>query len=137
MKTSLRRFSLRLSLVAMILCLYAALPGRGLALEVAGSMDPAVMTPLVSQSQEEENIWFFRKPDSIHYQTMYTSPVAYAYLEYWIEEFKENMCIYVQLEDASNPNEVKFLFEESEPAQELKMVDFGFLKKYLVQQVRM
>lgn len=113
MKTSLRRFSLRLSLVAMILCLYAALPGQGLALEMAGSMDPAVMTPLAPQSQAEGTVLFQSVPEPISYSFIYEWNGKAEYSTYFrLVNFSDGMAVRVQLDDAANPDGVKFSYPD-------------------------
>ena len=56
---------MRLSLIAMVLCLCAAWPGHGLAWGMAGSASPAGMTPGVSQSSAEGEVQFFDTPEPV------------------------------------------------------------------------
>ena len=53
MKTILRGISMRLSLIAMVLCLCAAWPGHGLAWGMAGSASLAGMTPGAPQGRRK------------------------------------------------------------------------------------
>ena len=64
---------MRLSLIAMVLCLCAAWPGHGLAWGMAGSASPAGMTPGARQSQAEGEVRFSNTLDPVAYSFIYNS----------------------------------------------------------------
>ena len=110
MKTILRGISMRLSLIAMVLCLCAAWPGHGLAWGMVGSADPA-----------EGEVRFYAHPYPVSYGFISKwNPVAAEYIDFSAEHFTEGMVMRVQLANTANPDGVVFRFgEESEPAQAL------------------
>ena len=137
MKTILRGISMRLSLIAMVLCLCAAWPGHGLAWGMAGSASLAGMTPGAPQSQAEGEVRFTSTLDPVAYCFIYEwNPVATWSLNFNIENFTKGMAIRVQLVNTANPDGVEFRFEDSEPAQTLdnggfwipdeKLTDYGY-----------
>lgn len=110
---------MRLSLIAMVLCLCAALPGHGLAWSMAGSASPAEMTPEAPRSQAEEEVQFDFVPDSVSYAFMYDQKAS-RHVSFVALNFKEGMAVRVQLDDAANPNGIEFGFNgDNEPAQAL------------------
>ncbi len=108
MKTSLRRFSLRLSLVAMILCLYAALPGQGLA-----------------WGQTDGEVRFGNTPDPVSYGFIYDSNETTDYSHFFVSGFTEGMAVRVQLADKANPNGVRFAIWANDAESMLDLVDGG------------
>ena len=70
---------MRLSLIAMVLCLCAAWPGHGLAWGMTGSASPAGMTPGAPQSQAKGEVRFSNTLD----------PVAYSFIYKWDRELHE------------------------------------------------
>ena len=137
MKTILRGISMRLSLIAMVLCLCAAWPGHGLAWGMAGSASPAGMTPGARQSQAEGEVRFSNTLDPVAYSFIYKwDPMATWSLNFNIENFTKGMAVRVQLANTANPDGVEFRFEDSEPAQTLdnggfwipdeKLTDYGY-----------
>ena len=137
MKTILRGISMRLSLIAMVLCLCAAWPGHGLAWGMVGSASLAGMTPGAPQSQAEGEVRFTSTLDPVAYCFIYEwNPVATWSLNFNIENFTKGMAIRVQLVNTANPDGVEFRFEDSEPAQTLdnggfwipdeKLTDYGY-----------
>ena len=137
MKTILRGISMRLSLIAMVLCLCAAWPGHGLAWGMAGSASLAGMPPGAPQSQAEGEVRFTSTLDPVAYCFIYEwNPVATWSLNFNIENFTKGMAIRVQLVNTANPDGVEFRFEDSEPAQTLdnggfwipdeKLTDYGY-----------
>lgn len=128
---------MRLSLIAMVLCLCAAWPGHGLAWGMAGSASLAGMTPGAPQSQAEGEVRFTSTLDPVAYCFIYEwNPVATWSLNFNIENFTKGMAIRVQLVNTANPDGVEFRFEDSEPAQTLdnggfwipdeKLTDYGY-----------
>ena len=128
---------MRLSLIAMVLCLCAAWPGHGLAWGMAGSASLAGMTPGAPQSQAEGEVRFSNTLDPVAYCFIYEwNPVATWSLNFNIENFTKGMAIRVQLVNTANPDGVEFRFEDSEPAQTLdnggfwipdeKLTDYGY-----------
>ena len=107
MKTILRGISMRLSLIAMVLCLCAAWPGHGLAWGMAGSADPA-----------EGEVRFYAHPYPVSYGFISKwNLVAAEYIDFSAEHFTEGMVMRMQLANTANPDGVVFRFgEESEPA---------------------
>lgn len=101
---------MRLSLIAMVLCLCAAWPGHGLAWGMVGSADPA-----------EGEVRFYAHPYPVSYGFISKwNPVAAEYIDFSAEHFTEGMVMRVQLANTANPDGVVFRFgEESEPAQAL------------------
>lgn len=114
---------MRLSLIAMVLCLCAALPGHGLAWSMAGSASPAGMTPEAPRSLAEGEVQFIRVPGLVAYGFLYNYDSrlkSTQYMNFGIENFMEGMAIRVQLDDATNPDGIEFRFDDdSEPAQAL------------------
>ena len=128
---------MRLSLIAMVLCLCAAWPGHGLAWGMAGSASPAGMTPGARQSQAEGEVRFSNTLDPVAYSFIYKwDPMATWSLNFNIENFTKGMAVRVQLANTANPDGVEFRFEDSEPAQTLdnggfwipdeKLTDYGY-----------
>lgn len=128
---------MRLSLIAMVLCLCAAWPGHGLAWGMAGSASPAGMTPGAPQSQAEGEVRFSYTLDPVAYCFIYKwNPVATWSLNFDIVNFTKGMAVRVQLVNTANPDGVEFRFEDSEPAQTLdnggfwipdeKLTDYGY-----------
>ena len=118
---------MRLSLIAMVLCLCAAWPGHGLAWGMAGSPDPAGLTPGAPQSSAEGEVRFSNTLEPVAYCFIYNStsgPMADRYLNFDVQNFTEGMAVRMQLANTANPDGVEFRFEDSEPAQTL--VDGGF-----------
>ncbi|WP_195205511.1 T9SS type A sorting domain-containing protein [Parabacteroides distasonis] len=138
MKTILRGISRRLSLIAMVLCLCAAWPGHGLAWGMAGSAEPAGMTPGVPQGQTEREVRITHAPGLLSYAFLYERESVLrsnAYMNFGVENFTEGMAVRVQLENAANPDGIEFRFNnDTEPAQELENGGFwvpdGKLNKY-------
>ncbi|WP_165155210.1 T9SS type A sorting domain-containing protein [Parabacteroides sp. ZJ-118] len=108
MNTFLRRFSLRLSLVAMILCLYAALPGQGLA-----------------WGQTGEEVGFRTTPDPVSYAFVYNSNEATHYSYFSVSGFTEGMAVRVQLADKANPNGIRMSYWANGSESMLELVDGG------------
>ena len=109
MKTILRGISMRLSLIAMVLCLCAAWPGHGLAWGMAGSASPAGMTPGARQSQAEGEVRFSNTLDPVAYSFIYKwDPMATWSLNFNIENFTKGMAVRVQLANTANPDGVEF-----------------------------
>lgn len=98
---------MRLSLIAMVLCLCAAWPGHGLAWGMAGSADPA-----------EGEVRFYAHPYPVSYGFISKwNLVAAEYIDFSAEHFTEGMVMRMQLANTANPDGVVFRFgEESEPA---------------------
>ena len=128
---------MRLSLIAMVLCLCAAWPGHGLAWGMAGSASLAGMTPGAPQSQAEGEVRFTSTLDPVAYCFIHEwNPVATWSLNFNIENFTKGMAVRVQLVNTANPDGVEFRFEDSEPAQALdnggfwipdeKLTDYGY-----------
>ena len=128
---------MRLSLIAMVLCLCAAWPGHGLAWGMAGSASLAGMTPGAPQSQAEGEVRFSNTLDPVAYSFIYKwDPMATWSLNFNIENFTKGMAVRVQLANTANPDGVEFRFEDSEPAQTLdnggfwipdeKLTDYGY-----------
>lgn len=126
MKTILRGISMRLSLIAMVLCLCAAWPGHGQAWGMAGSASPA-----------EEGVRFSDTPGPVSYGFIsdFNSKPSIP-LSFYTENFTKGMVIRVQLADKANPYGLEFYFGYgNEPAQTLdnggfwvpddKLSDFG------------
>lgn len=125
MKTILRGISMRLSLIAMVLCLCAAWPGHGLAWGMAGSASPAGMTPGVSRSSAEGEVQFFDTPDPVAYGFLQSydpgGVMAMEYMTFGVKNFEEGMAVRVQLANAANPDGIKFSFDYwTEPEQTLE-----------------
>ena len=128
---------MRLSLIAMVLCLCAAWPGHGLAWGMTGSASPAGMTPGAPQSQAKGEVRFSNTLDPVAYSFIYKwDPMATWSLNFNIENFTKGMAVRVQLANTANPDGVEFRFEDSEPAQTLdnggfwipdeKLTDYGY-----------
>ncbi len=108
MKTTLRRFSLRLSLVAMILCLYAALPGQGLA-----------------WGQTDGEVRFSSSPNPVSYEFIYDSKETTNYPYFYVSGFTEGMAVRVELADKANPNGIKLGIWANDSESTLDWVDGG------------
>lgn len=126
---------MRLSLIAMVLCLCAAWPGHGLAWGMAGSASPAGMTPGARQSQAEGEVRFIGTPDKVSYSFINewnTKPNYYLYFN--VENFTEGMAMRVQLEDAANPGGIEFRFNsDANPMQTLDNGGFWVPEEMLSQ----
>ena len=84
---------MRLSLIAMVLCLCAAWPGHGLAWGMVGSADPA-----------EGEVRFYAHPYPVSYGFISKwNPVAAEYIDFSAEHFTEGMVMRVQLANTANP----------------------------------
>ena len=107
---------MRLSLIAMVLCLCAAWPGHGLAWGMVGSAGDNR-----AQSRAEGRYGFTLTPYPVSYGFISKwNPVAAEYIDFSAEHFTEGMVMRVQLANTANPDGVVFRFgEESEPAQAL------------------
>ncbi|WP_455629470.1 T9SS type A sorting domain-containing protein [Parabacteroides sp.] len=93
MRTNLQRISWRLSLIMMALCLYAALPGQG-----------------VAWGQTEGEVRFYSHPSSVSYSFIYEgdSEGATEYVHFSASNFTEGMAMRVQLADGVALDGVKF-----------------------------
>lgn len=116
---------MRLSLIAMVLCLCAAWPGHGLAWGMAGPASPAGMTPEAPGSQAEGEVRFFDTPDPVAYGFLQSydpgGVMAMEYMTFGVENFEEGMAVRVQLANAANPDGIKFSFDYwTEPEQTLE-----------------
>lgn len=135
MKTILRGISMRLSLIATVLCLCAALPGHGRAWGMAGSASPAGMLPEAPRSQAEGEVRFIGTPDKVSYSFINewnTKPNYYLYFN--VENFTEGMAMRVQLEDAANPGGIEFRFNsDANPMQTLDNGGFWVPEEMLSQ----
>lgn len=107
MRTSLRRFSLRRSLVAAALGLCAALPGYGVAPGVMGSADPAVMVPVAPHSQAEEVVRFTSTPDPVSYRFINSGEETESSFAFNMAGFNDSMAVRIQLTDKENINGIK------------------------------
>ena len=126
---------MRLSLIAMVLCLCAAWPGHGLAWGMAGSASPAGMTPGAPQSQAEGEVRFIGTPDKVSYSFIneWNTKPNY-YLHFNVANFAEGMAVRVQLEDAANPNGIEFRFNSNtDPALTLDNGGFWVPDEQLTQ----
>lgn len=114
---------MRLSLIATVLCLCAALPGHGRAWGMAGSVSPAGMLPEAPRSQAEGEVRFTHVPDLVSYAFIYNYESvmkATQYMNFGVENFAEGMAVRVQLDDAANPDGIEFRYDDdTEPAQAL------------------
>lgn len=120
MKTILRGISMRLSLIATVLCLCAALPGHGRAWGMAGSASPAGMLPEAPRSQAEGEVLFYDVPYPVSYGFIASwNPESNIYQSFNVWNFTEGMAIRVQLEDGANPDGLLFKFG-SEPVPTLE-----------------
>ena len=120
MKTILRGISMRLSLIAMVLCLCAAWPGHGRAWGMAGSASPAGMLPEAPGSQAEGEVLFYDVPYPVSYGFIASwNPESNIYQSFNVWNFTEGMAIRVQLEDGANPDGLLFKFG-SEPVPTLE-----------------
>ena len=126
---------MRLSLIAMVLCLCAAWPGHGLAWGMAGSASPAGMTPGAPQSSAEGEVRFIGTPDKVSYSFIneWNTKPNY-YLHFSVANFAEGMAVRVQLEDAANPNGIEFRFNSNtDPALTLDNGGFWVPDEQLTQ----
>lgn len=109
MKTILRGISMRLSLIAMVLCLCAAWPGHGQAWGMAGSASPAGIAPGAPGSQAEGEVQFDSTPYLVSYGFISDwNPKPSIFCAFHAVNFTEGMAMRVQLGDAANPNGIEF-----------------------------
>lgn len=109
MKTTLRRLSLRSLSLAMALCVCAALPRDGRALDLSGGTGSSgMMIPEAPQALADGEVRFISHPGPLSYEFMYGDDQTTHYTSFQVEGFAEGMAIRVQLGDAANPDGIKF-----------------------------
>ena len=92
----------------MILCLYAALPGQGLA-----------------WGQTDGEVRFEVTPDPVSYGFIYDSNETTNYSHFFVSGFTEGMAVRVQLADKANPNGVRLAIWANDSESKLELVDGG------------
>lgn len=92
----------------MILCLYAALPGQGLA-----------------WGQTDGEVRFYSTPGSVSYEFIYDSGETTCYAYFGASGFTEGMAVRVQLADKANPNGIRLGIWANDSESMLELVEGG------------
>lgn len=115
MRTCLHKFSRRLSLLAAVLCLFAVLPGHGLAREVA-SVSAAEGEPQFSSERDQFGYGWIHKYDG----------QGRMFCDFSMRNMTGDMALYVRLEDPSNPMGVKFRYQRNGVDKEYTLNEGGY-----------